>query len=159
MYQGDKGPTSRREENAVWKRWLLKVHVGSLACIIPDISKRLGIKRLLAMFTPKRPSRVYEGMSADEIVAVIERRLARPWRMRGRKCLRKGLLTFYFLRLAGYEPELHFAVFARKQKHEKAHCWVMLDDKLLGEPPHEPHVVMLIYRGDEEPPKAARQAA
>jgi hypothetical protein len=141
---------------------ILRVHVGLLALVIPDLAKRLRIARLLALFTPRGPTALYAGFTTDEIVRVVERRLRRPWRMRRRPCLRRGLLLFYFLRLAGEPAVLHFCVYREtivnsSFGHEQAHCWVTIAGRCIASPPENEHVVILVH--GEGRPHGHRAAA
>jgi hypothetical protein len=60
--------------------------------------------------------------------------------------LREGVLADRFLRLAGFEPELHFGVERQsiEQHTLKAHCWVVLDDKIILNPPATPMIEVLV---------------
>lgn len=134
---------------------LLWVHVGLLALVIPDLAKRLPIRRLLAAFTPRGPSPLYEGLETEEIIRLVQRRLRRPWRMRRRPCLRLGLMLFHFLRLAGVPAVLHFCVYRQTLEREslgreQAHCWVTVDGRCIASPPEDDHVVILVH-GEARP--------
>ena len=124
--------------------FLLHLHVGCLALLIPDASKLVPLRKLLAWMTPDRPARWYAGISEQDVVHLVQHRLAHPWRMRGRRCLREGLLCFYFLRLIGVPAELHFGVFVQPRGSELAHCWVVVHDRCVTLPPQDPY--LLIYR-------------
>lgn len=125
---------------------MLRCHVALLALAIPDLSRRLPLPRLLALFTPRGPSRLYSGMREDEIADIVRRVLRRPWRMRGRRCLRLGLLLFHFLRLAGLPAELNFGVYKRHVTgREQAHCWVTVAGRCVSSPPADEHVVILVH--------------
>lgn len=139
--------------------WTLWLHLGALAPLIPDLSKLLSLATLLRLFTPRRPSRLYAGIRADEIVAAVERRLRNPWRMRGRRCLRKGLLTFYFLRLAGIPAVLNFGVYRVGGSRERAHCWVTIGGKVVSDPPEHPFVLLLAHGAEGPWPAGAAKAA
>ncbi|MEY4565995.1 MAG: hypothetical protein RLY14_965 [Planctomycetota bacterium] len=125
---------------------LLRLHLGVLASILPDTSRRISLQRLLRLFTPNRPSRLYSGITEDQLMAVLKHRLARPWRMRGRRCLREGLLCFYFLRLLGVPAELHFGVFEEARHHEFAHCWVVVEGRCVTKPPEQHYVTIHVAR-------------
>jgi hypothetical protein len=73
---------------------------------------------------------IYRGLSADYICHRVRRSTRRPWFMRDRRCLREGVLGFYYLRAAGFKPELRFAIDPKSvgQSQIMAHCWVCLDD-------------------------------
>jgi hypothetical protein len=140
-----------------FQAWLLPLHVALLAMIIPDVSRWLPLQSLLRLFTPQEAGWPYAGMSADQILGVIQRRLRDPWRMRGRRCLRFGLLGFYFLRRAGFPVVLHFGVYVTGEAREKAHCWLTLDGRILADPPGDPHVLVLTHGAAQgEIPVSAR---
>lgn len=122
--------------------WVLRLHLGMLAAILPDTSRRLPLQQLLRLFTPDRPSRFYSGITEEQLMTILQRRLAHPWRMRGRRCLREGLLCFYFLRLLGVPAELHFGVFEEARHHEYAHCWVMVEGRCVTKPPEQNYVTI-----------------
>lgn len=124
---------------------ILRLHVALLAVLIPDLSRIVSLRVLLRLFTPRRPGRLYAGLSEQRITALIVRQLRNPWRMRGRRCLRVGLLTFYFLRLAGVSAELRFGVFTRGGPRELAHCWVTFQGQCLTEPPRDAYVPILTW--------------
>ena len=141
---------------------ILRGHVSLLALVIPDLARRLPLARLLALFTPRGPGRLYAGFTSDEIVHVVQRRLQRPWRMRRRPCLRLGLLLFHFLRLAGVPAVLHFCVYRQtlgpeSSGREQAHCWVTVDGRCIASPPEDEHVVILVH--GEGRPHGSRTAA
>jgi hypothetical protein len=125
--------------------WILRLHVAALATVIPDLSKILPLGKLLACFTPRRPSRLYTGMTTDQIMQAISHRLRAPWRMRARRCLRKGLLALYFLRLAGVPAVLNIGVYRESGPREQAHCWISVDGRCIADPPEYPYVLMLTY--------------
>lgn len=127
------------------QRAMLRLHLIVLASIFPDLKRWVSLPRLLAWFTPRGESRLYRGLSSEEIQHVVLGWLARPLRMRGLPCLRRGLLLFYFLRLAGHPAVLHFGVYAQRSAREQAHCWVSLEGKCLADPPIHAHVVVLTH--------------
>jgi len=124
-------------------RLLLRCHIGCLALVLPDASKLLPLKNLLAWMTPRDALGWYRGMAEQEIVEMVQRRLAHPLRMRGRRCLREGLLCFHFLRLAGVPAELHFGVFVRSRGRELAHCWVVVQGRSVTLPPQDDYMLIL----------------
>lgn len=126
------------------------MHVAILSLLIPDLSKRLSLAKLLQLFTPRRVSRRYATLTQEDIMRTIERRLRAPWRMRGRPCLRRGLLLFYFLRLAGIPAVLHFGVYRSSGPREQAHCWVVVNGQCVADPPQEPYALVLVH-GDSTP--------
>lgn len=126
--------------------WLLRLHLGMLASILPDASRIIPLPQLLRLFTPMRPSRFYTGISEEQLMAILQRRLSHPWRMRGRSCLREGLLGFYFLRLLAVPAELHFGVFEEARDRELAHCWVVVEGRCVTSPPQQTYVTIHIIR-------------
>jgi hypothetical protein len=135
------------------------VHVAALALVIPDLSKWLPLALLLRGLTPRRPNRLYAGMTREQILPVIQYRLRAPWRMRGRRCLRRGLLTFYFLRLAGIPAVLNFGVYHAGRTRELAHCWVTVDGRCVADPPQQACVLILVHGDAEEAEWPDSQAA
>lgn len=129
----------------VLRRVILRLHATVLAVFIPDLSKFLSLSNLLRFFTPRKASRFYHGVDEQTVVTMIQRLLQNPWRMRGRRCLRLGLLTFYFLRLAGIPAELRFGVYTTVRPRELAHCWVTLRGRCLTEPPQFSYVPILTW--------------
>jgi hypothetical protein len=130
-------PTQRL---AVWAR----------SVVLPDLTRLAALERLLLWYTPREPSAAWSHLSEREILAHIDRHLARCRRMRGRRCLRRGLLAFYFLRLAGHPAVLHVGVFARPQGRTLAHCWTTCSTaggELVDDPPQAPCVPVLEWRG------------
>lgn len=66
--------------------------------------------------------------------------------MRGRRCLRTGLLLFHFLRLAGAPAVLTFGVYSeQKAGREQAHCWVSVAGRCVSDPPEAEHAVILVH--------------
>jgi hypothetical protein len=128
-------------------RWLLRWHIGWLALLLPDASQLVPLARLLAWLTPRGPLRCYRGLSEQEIVRLVRNRLHRPWRMRGRRCLREALLCFHFLRLAGVPAEVHFGVFVRARGREFAHCWVVVSGRCVTSPPQDDYVLVHAHCG------------
>jgi hypothetical protein len=115
-------------------------HVQWLAIVIPISSKRLTIESLLARFTPAVGRTPYRGLERAAILDRVHRRLRRPWRMRGRRCLRLGLMCFHLLRLAGVPAVIHFGVIPSSlgRDRSRAHCWVTVHDRIVAAPPLEP---------------------
>ncbi len=115
-------------------------------------AKRRPIEALLQAATPAPGFEPYRGLSAERIVEAVRRTLAHPWRMRGRRCLREGLLAFRFLRLAGHPAVLHFAVASPSPTDRmRAHCWVTLQGRLIHESPRAGMVPLLEWDGEARP--------
>ena len=129
---------------------IMRLHIALLALVIPDLSRLLPLATLLRLFTPRRSIAFYAGLSEEQIVALVVRHLRHPWRMRGRRCLRVGLLAFYFLRLAGIHSHLHFGVFTTSRPRELAHCWITVDGRCLTEPPQDAYVPILTWEHSVE---------
>ena len=129
---------------------ILKFHVSLLAALIPDVSKLLSLSALLGWMTPRHPLSIYRGIDEKRVVAIINQRLRRVWRMRGRSCLREGLLCFHFLRLNDVPAVLRFGVLCYPEQREVAHCWVTVDDRCVTEPPEQVYVVILTCPDDVE---------
>lgn len=122
---------------AVWGR----------SIVLPDLSRHASLQRLLRWYTPAQAARPWSAYRAEDILAHIDGHLARCRRMRGRRCLRRGLLAFYFLRLAGHPAVLHLGVFARPQGRTLAHCWVSVGG-IVDDPPTAPCTEVLQWNGD-----------
>lgn len=73
----------------------------------------------------------YKGLPAELISSAALKVTRRPWLMRDRRCFRQGLLGYRFLKMAGYSPQLHFAIDRKSLAAQTidAHCWVVLDGK------------------------------
>src|SRR5690554_61048 len=106
------------------------------ARLVPILAWERDLSSLLAASKPP-PATPYRGLQPDYIVRRVKKATRRPWLMRNRPCLRDGVLAFRFLRLAGYQPSLHFAVDRESVARDvlAAHCWVVLDQKTVLNPP------------------------
>ena len=71
----------------------------------------------------------WSGVGTDFILRRVRRSVKHPILMRHRRCMRRGLLGFKYLRKAGFDPVLKFAVVEKSLTSKKldAHCWVCLD--------------------------------
>jgi hypothetical protein len=123
-----------------------RLHLRWLAWRLPRLLRQKPLLVVLAQLTPKRPSQ--QGQP-EEIVFATQRILARPWRLRGRRCLREGLLAYHALRRAGHPAALHFGVLRGSQRLErlKAHCWVSLTGRILLNAPSGDYAELLVYDG------------
>lgn len=130
------------------------------ARLIPFLAWRRNLGSLLALTKPRSVA-PYRGLAADYISRRVKKATRRPWVMRDRPCLREGVLAIRFLRLAGFDPTLHFAVDRNSVSHDvlSAHCWVVLDDKAMLNPPTPSMVEILVYAGDRLIPPASRGAS
>lgn len=129
-------PLPLRLRAAIWVR----------SAVLPDLSRVTPLERLLRWYTPAAPAAAWAGREPADILAQIDRHLAGCRRMRGRRCLRRGLLAFYFLRLAGRPAVLHMGVFAQAQGRTLAHCWTSVGD-LVDDPPTAPCTPVLRWEG------------
>jgi hypothetical protein len=135
------GRLTPKQRLAVWTR----------SVVLPDLSRLAPLERLLRWYTPREPSAAWSHLNEREILDHIDRHLAGCRRMRGRRCLRRGLLAYYFLRLAGHPAVLHVGVFARPQGRTLAHCWTTCSTaggELVDDPPQAPCVPVLEWRGE-----------
>ena len=138
-----------------WNLWIA-------ARLLPLFTKRRPLAEILQRATPPDGERAFGDYSSDRIVAAVKAVVARPWRMRGRRCLREGLLAFRYLSLAGYRPKLHFGLVPRSAMtpRPRAHCWVSLDGNTVLNPPQEPMLVLFEYDGKQAiPAEQATQVA
>jgi hypothetical protein len=126
---------------------ILRWHVWLLATLMPLLVKLVSLRRLIRLLDPPARLRPFAGTDAARIVALVDLRLASPHHMRRRACLRKGLVLFHCLRLAGLPGVLHFSVNPRDPVYDRmqAHCWVTLGGRLLTDPAVEGAVEMLTY--------------
>ncbi len=129
------------------RRLILRAHVSAAATLILLLVEVLPLRCLLRVLTPPRWFKPYRRMAADEIIASVRRRLARPRRMKRRACLREGLVLFHFLSLAGQEPMIDFAVFPPERAPRPMHAdwWVTLNGRECSAPPTRPSAEMLRY--------------
>jgi hypothetical protein len=123
---------------------VLRGHVWIFAAVLPALVWLMALRRLVRLLSPARVFRPYAGLGADEIVAAVARRLAHPWVMRRRPCLRQGLTLMHFLRLAGLAAELHVAIYppSNDPRRLHGHCWVSLDGRDLMPGPGAPSAEM-----------------
>lgn len=128
---------------AVWTR----------SAVLPDVSRWTPLERLLRWYTPRCASPAWAHFGVADILEHVDRHLAGCRRMRGRRCLRRGLLAFYFLRLAGHPAVLHVGVFARPQGRTLAHCWTTCPTpagEIVDDPPTAPCMPVLRWEGSCE---------
>jgi hypothetical protein len=119
------------------------------ARLLPMFARRNDLEPLLAMATPMPGARANVDLGVQAIVEAVKASVARPWRMRGRRCLREGLLAFHYLALAGHAPVLHFGVVPQSLKGKKpsAHCWVSVGGQIVLNPPGRPMHELFVYDG------------
>lgn len=92
---------------------------------------------------------VFEALDAAYICQQVQRMTRRPLLMRKRRCLRDGLLGYYFLQAAGHAPELRFAV-ERKSLNKKkvqAHCWLCLNSRPVLSDKTDDMVEIFVFSG------------
>ena len=125
---------------------VLRAHVWLLATAIPLLVRILPLPRLLCLLTGTSRRRLYSGVPAERVIAIVKHRLGRPRNMRRRACLREGLTLYHFLRLAGLPAEVHFGVFAPSAEAGRmhGHCWVTVDGVAVSAPPRQPVAVVLV---------------
>ena len=118
------------------------------ARLVPVLAWRRDLPSLIDATAP--PQRIsFTQLSAGYIARRVRRATRRPIVMRDRPCLREGLLAYRFLRLAGYQPELHFGVEPSSvaENRLRAHCWVVLDGDIVLNAPEKDMVEILVVRG------------
>lgn len=128
------------------------------ARVLPLLAWERSLTSLLAVTKP-RAARPYRGLAPEYIARRVKKSTRRPWVMRDRPCLRQGVLALRFLRLAGFEPTLHFAVDRDSVSRDmlSAHCWVVLGQRIILNPLTPSMVEVLVYAGDRlVPPAQAR---
>jgi hypothetical protein len=133
------------------------VNLWLAARLLTFFSKGRPLDEMLRRATPGPGTRAYAELPPAYIVAAVKASVARPWRMRGRRCLREGLLAFYYLRLAGHKPVLHFGLVPRtiSTPRPRAHCWISLNGQTVLNPPQEPMLDLFSYDGDRSLPAAS----
>jgi hypothetical protein len=127
------------------------------ARLLPFFAKRRPLDSLLAMATPPQSAAMTSPPSVSAIVEAIKAAVARPLRMRGRRCLREGLLAFHYLSLCGYRPILHFGLErdSLNRSRRSAHSWVTVKGETVLNPPSESLIKLFSYDGTK--PIAAKQ--
>lgn len=104
---------------------MLRAHVWLVATVIPLLVRAVPLKRLLRLLNPSPRRQPYRGLTCQQIIDIVSRRVRAPRNMRRRSCLRFGLTLFHFLRLSGYPAILHFGVLPKTDSGRmQAHCWV-----------------------------------
>jgi hypothetical protein len=139
----------------------LRLELRWVTWTLPRLVHRLPLTHLLADMTPSRPAPRWQRPS-QEILDAVKAALARPIRMRGRRCLREGLAAFHFLRKGGHAAVLHFGVDRRSTRAAKlrGHCWISLEGQVVLNGPGPEFVELFAYRGQPLPrPDVARPAA
>lgn len=140
----------------VLRRIRFRLALAFWARLVPLLAWERNLSSLLAVTKP-RPATPYRGLQPDYILRRVKKATRRPRLMRNRPCLREGVLALRFLRLAGYDPTLHFAVERESIARDvlSAHCWVVLDQRTVLNPPTPSMVEILVYAGDQLSPPAS----
>lgn len=127
----------------------LRVALWAWARALPLFARGSRMDRLLAVATPAAGDTPYSGITADSIVAAVKRVTARPWRMRGTRCLREGVLAFRFLRLAGHDAVIAFGVERDSIANGaiRAHCWVTIEGRCVINPPYPGIIPIMTHDG------------
>ena len=133
--------------------WVLTLHVWAVATVTPLLDRCLSLRRLLTLATPPRRRQPYRSVEAERIVETVLRRLRHPRQMRRRACLRRGLVLFHFLRLAGRPAALHIGALplGADRRRLQTHCWISLDGRAVAEDPPEDLRPLLICRDAVRP--------
>jgi hypothetical protein len=129
------------------------------ARLMPAVIKRRALDDILLRAKPDARDPAYAELTPDEIIAAVKAVVARPWRMRGRRCLREGLLAFHYLARAGYQPVLHFGIVPASIRAGRphAHCWVSLGGATILNPPQTPMLDLFAYDGKAAIPASGAQ--
>lgn len=100
------------------------------ARMLPLIVRRRDLQSVLR-YAQVGADPAFAGLPAEAVASWVVAATRGPWLMRDRRCLRQGLLGMRFLRLAGYEPELHFGIarVSLAAPAVEAHCWVVLEGR------------------------------
>lgn len=136
--------------------WFLpfRTNLWIAARLLPMFTRRNDLEPLLLMATPEPGARAFRELDAITIVDAVKASVARPWRMRGRRCLREGLLAFHYLSLAGHAPVLHFGVIPISLKGDRpaAHCWISVGGKVILNAPTGSMHELFVYDGSRSVP-------
>jgi hypothetical protein len=108
----------------------------------------MGLKPLLELYEPGG-SRPFVGIAPAAMLEAVRRVTHHPWGMRDRRCLRQGLLAYRYLSMAGFSPALHFGVDRNSVSDPRisAHCWIVLDGKVVLNPPGDAMMTIFVYDG------------
>lgn len=110
----------------------------------------MALKPLLELYEPGS-LRPFVGIAPAAMLEAVRRVTHHPWGMRDRRCLRQGLLAYRYLSMAGFSPALHFGVDRNSIADPRisAHCWIVLDGKVVLNPPVEAMVTVFVYDGPQ----------
>ena len=138
--------------NSAFQYIRFRVELFYWARVLPILAHRRDLKSLMALADPGRSKR-YIGLPSTYIIKRVRRAVRRPWVMRDRPCLREGVLAYRFLILAGFDPEIHFGVDRNSVSKERlsAHCWIVLDDRIVLNAPTPSMIEVLALRTNDIP--------
>lgn len=127
----------------------LRAALWAWARALPLFARGSRMDRLLAVAMPPPGETPYAGLDVDTIVAAVKGATARPWRMRGTRCLREGVLAFRFLRLAGHPAIITFGIERDSVAAGaiRAHCWVTVEGRCVINPPYAGIVPIMSHDG------------
>ncbi len=120
-----------------WRMWLR-------SAVLPDLTRLVRLERVLKWYTPAQVLPELAGCSPATIWAAVDAHMRGRWRMRGRRCLRRGLLAFYLLRSAGHPAILRIGVIDPPEDRTLAHCWTTVGE-LIDDPPDTRCVTVLVW--------------
>ena len=96
------------------------------------------------------PVNMYRHLSPKFISKCVMKSTFRPWLMRDRRCLRRSIVCYRFLRKSGHLPQIHFSVDHKSLNSDKtkAHCWVALDGEEVVEGEIAQMTLIYTYPGE-----------
>jgi len=100
----------------------------------------------ILVFVDCASSASYAGLTAAYILKHVVEVTRRPFFMRGRRCLRQGLLAFRFMKAAGYDVELHFGIDRTDPQNLRAHCWIVHDGRVALNSPDASMQAILVHK-------------
>jgi hypothetical protein len=138
--------------NIIPLRSRLKFVVWLAARLMPIRIRGRELGQIIAKYEPGS-KRSFVGLDVADILDTVRRATQHPWAMRDRRCLRQGLLAYRYLALAGYRPELHFGLekSSLADPRIRAHCWVVIDDVTVLNPPEDGMMTIFEYDGRNIP--------
>ena len=104
--------------------------------LLPSLLRRLPLRPLLNLLTPRRPKQPDDtgGSRLQQIRLFTDYCLTRLWLQRGQTCLTRALLRYYFLRRAGVPVRIQIAV---KREHGQSEHGQLVGHSWLESP--DPH--------------------
>ncbi len=107
--------------------WLL-IRIGTLATLLPLLTRRLSLLDLMRWLTPKRPSGDAGRIPQERIVGLVELVLRRDFWIYRPNCLKRALLLYRFLHQSGQAVQLCIGVRATGPSDTGAtmdgHAWL-----------------------------------